>query len=95
MYMNKSLEEKEFLVRYYLRKRQKKASLVPIDENARRYVELIDVVLSQLKAEEREILVSEYISNCEAGWWDNYFSKSTYYRIKNLALDHFLSLIRE
>ena len=92
---SKSLEDKEFLVGYYLRKRMMKASQTVSDENSRRYVELIDLVIGQLKADERELIVSEFINNCEAGWWDKYYSKSTYYRIKNLALDHFLALIRE
>ncbi len=92
---NMSMEEKEFLVRYYLRKRQKKESLIKKDEEAKRFVELIDIVLSQMPREEREILINEFISNREGLWWDEFYSKSTYYRIKNLALNDFLSLIRE
>ena len=50
----------------------------------------IDYILLQMDKELSQIIYNEFFSNKVENWWMYYFSKSTYYRIKNKAMDCFL-----
>ena len=44
----------------------------------------IDFILDKLDWENSDFIRKEFFSsNYRAGWWINYYSRSTYYRIKN------------
>lgn len=50
----------------------------------------VDYVLMNLERELSMILYKEYFSVKDETWWVYYFSKSTYYRLKNKAMKEFL-----
>lgn len=54
------------------------------------YVFRIEQSLQELNEEERLILLKENIENAPKLWWMDYFSKSTYYRIKQSAMNRFI-----
>jgi hypothetical protein len=46
--------------------------------------------LLQLDEQLARIIFNEYLTNKVDNWWIYYYSKSTYYRLKNKAMDCFL-----
>lgn len=54
------------------------------------YAYSIQSSIEQLSQDERRILMSEYIDCVEKNWWMEYFSKTSYYRIKRRALSRFI-----
>lgn len=54
------------------------------------YVYTIEHALNQLNDEERSILTEENLKSNTKNWWMEYYSKSTYYRIKHRALERFI-----
>jgi hypothetical protein len=54
------------------------------------YAYSIQSSIEQLTHDERRILMSEYIDCVEKNWWMEYFSKTSYYRIKRRALSRFI-----
>lgn len=53
-----------------------------------------DYIISKLDLESQRILYYDYIVKQPSNWYTKYYSKSTYYRLKNIALDDFLKLAR-
>lgn len=50
----------------------------------------IDYILVQMDRNLSRVIYNEYFSNKIDNWWIYYYSKSTYYRLKNKAMDNFL-----
>lgn len=50
----------------------------------------VDYILLQMEKELSQIIYNEFFSNKVDNWWMYYFSKSTFYRVKNKAMDNFL-----
>ena len=50
----------------------------------------IDYILLQLDKVLSQIIYNEYFAPNNDNWWVYYYSKSTYYRLKNKAMDCFL-----
>lgn len=57
------------------------------------YVETIDAVLASLGEDEALILRYDYFENRTPKWYMNYFTRSTYYRIKTRAIDEFVRCV--
>lgn len=57
------------------------------------YAYSIQSIFEQLTHDERRILMSEYIDCVEKNWWMEYFSKTSYYRIKRRALSRFIDCL--
>ncbi|MBO4218873.1 MAG: hypothetical protein IKX74_06125 [Erysipelotrichaceae bacterium] len=55
------------------------------DENYRLY-QLVDFVLSSLPEEYRFLLEREYVQQAPRYWWQLFYSKTTYYRLKRKAI---------
>lgn len=54
----------------------------------------IDFILDKLDWEYSNFIRKEYFSNnYRPGWWNNYYSRSTYYRLKNKSMKMFLGLL--
>lgn len=51
---------------------------------------LIDYAISRLDEESQRILYFDFVYRSKKYWWREYYSKSTYYRLKNVALDKLL-----
>ena len=54
------------------------------------YLFLIDETLSRLSVEEQSVLRNDFLSPLSKNWWMEFYSKSTYYRLRHLAVDRFL-----
>lgn len=54
------------------------------------YAYTIQYSIDQLNEDERRILVTEFIDGKHNNWWMEYFSKTSYYRIKRNALTRFI-----
>lgn len=52
--------------------------------------EKVDYILLQMDEHLAFVITNEYLSTRNSNWWIYYFSKSTYYRIKNKAMNSFL-----
>ena len=50
----------------------------------------VDYILLQMEKELSQIIYNEFFSSKMENWWMYYFSRSTYYRLKNKAMDNFL-----
>ena len=73
--------------------REEEASYLENKKNKNYYNELknkIDYILLQMDTNLSQIIYNEFFSNKNEGWWMYYYSKSTYYRLKNKAMDSFL-----
>lgn len=95
--MNKNMEFKnnEKLVRYYFRLRNRNTAVNSLcDTEDNELVKAIDEILNSMKEDEKDILRNEYVLNYPRNWWQNYYSKSRYYRIKSNALRNFIRLSR-
>lgn len=63
------------------------SELLPCDKD---YLFLIQESLKRLTAEEQRILNNDFLLPISKNWWMDYYSKSTYYRLKYLAVSRFL-----
>ena len=52
--------------------------------------EKVDYILKQMDENLSKIIYNEFFSARVENWWMYYYSKSTYYRLKNKAMDSFL-----
>ena len=50
----------------------------------------VDYILLQMDNNLSMIIYNDFFSRKVDGWWMYYFSKSTYYRLKNKAMNNFL-----
>lgn len=50
----------------------------------------VDYILIHMDEELSKVIYNEYLSTNVKNWWIYYYSKSTYYRMKNKAMDNFL-----
>lgn len=57
------------------------------------FIETIDDVLASMDEEEALILRFDYFENRTPKWYMNYFTRSTYYRIKTRAIDEFVRCV--
>ena len=97
-------DELEILSQYHLRfyKRYLKRKSFDIDSLEvkeshapfeKSYVYTIEQALDDLDHDERIIITHENLENAPRNWWMDYYSKSTYYRIKHRAYKHFIDCL--
>lgn len=53
----------------------------------------IEFALALMTPDEMLIIERDFIDIAYKDWWRGYFSKATYYRIKNRAMDKFLNCL--
>lgn len=54
----------------------------------------IDIIIDMLDWEMADFIKKEFFSNnYKKNWWMNYYSRSTYYRLKNRSMNEFLGLL--
>jgi hypothetical protein len=61
-----------------------------VTSSDRQYVDLIEASLSCLEEEYRRIVTNDFLNPQPRHWWMEYYAKSTYYRLRQRALEHFL-----
>lgn len=57
------------------------------------YYYSIKSALEYLTVEEKRILHADYIEGLEKNWWMEFYSKTSYYRIKYAALKRFINCL--
>ena len=54
----------------------------------------IDNILEKMDFEDANFIKKEFlVGNYKTNWWMNYFSRSTYYRIKKKTMEKFMELL--
>ena len=88
-------KEKEAIMRYLFAMRNKRILINRMkDQNRDIFLDAIDNGLNSLPAQLREIIYNEFVLNMPSDWWLDYYSKSSYYRLKNKAIDIFLDCLK-
>lgn len=59
-----------------------------------RFIFAVEEAMKNLNTAEHEIIMREYIKREYTFWWISYYSRSTFYRIKRLALEKFLTFFK-
>lgn len=57
------------------------------------FITYIDNSLNQLKENDFDMIVSEFLNNNDKGWWKKSYSKATYYRKKRHAMRTFIDCL--
>lgn len=78
---------------YSFASEQKMINTIAKQNSYRQYVNYIDKALIRLTPTQRMILINDFIEQKDVHWWENYFSKSTYYRNKKEAMNRMLLLL--
>lgn len=55
------------------------------------YIHLFDKILQECDEDTNKIIRNEYLGKKRYRWYNEYYSRSTYYRLKNKALDEILT----
>ena len=100
---NLSFQQKEQIVRYLMKCYRKSSNRIhryEICDSVRENFEiyrydkttcmLVDDALQELTQDERKIIRYDYMHPKEGQWYLEYFSRSTYHRLKVQAVDKFL-----
>lgn len=56
----------------------------------RSVIQLVDDVYNSLSDEEQQIIANDFFTPANREWWRQYYSRSTFYRIKKKAIDDML-----
>lgn len=59
------------------------------------YVKVIEQIHQHLSSESLSFIENEYLNHYDTNWWMYFFSRSTYYRMKHVALSEFIDAISE
>lgn len=62
-------------------------------ENSQKLIAFVDDLLARLPQNEMEIVQQEYILHARSDWWRKKYARSSYYRMKNRALEHMLDYL--
>lgn len=86
----------------YIKLKAKKMTIKKINElkNSKNQIDIsqlsiFESILSVMNRDELLVLEKEYIDTENKLWWHDYFSKSTFYKIKNRAITNLLYLVYE
>lgn len=59
-------------------------------DGAKEYIDYVDEALRMCGTDTRHIITHEYLFPSDSKWYLGYFSKSTFYRLKRVAITEFL-----
>ena len=59
-------------------------------EKDREFIRKFDRVLNKLNEKDKEFFLKSFLLKDIDDWWKNYYSKSTYYRMRNNVSEKFL-----
>ena len=83
------------LVKYIIDKKLKySGNRMVHDANSRELVAAIDSTIDTLYPEYRRIIENEYEKKAPKNWWTEYYSRSTFFRVKNEAVQQFLENLK-
>lgn len=72
---------------------QKLLNHIGKQNNYRSYVFYVDSAIVRLFPPYRILIEKEFIEQTDKFWWENYYSRTTFYRYKKEAMDAILSLL--
>lgn len=91
--MNDYVEKKERIKFIFLKYNESLLNGLYVSDSNNNYIkDIIRLILAQMNKEEARLLTNEYIKFCSEYWWELYYSRATYYRIKKKAIYNFLNL---
>ena len=64
-------------------------------QDAMNYVSTIDRTLRDCSNDTKLIITQGFLNNSDPGWYDSYYSRNTYYRLRKKAVSEFLNGLRE
>ncbi len=56
------------------------------------YVLVVEQIHSCLSKDTLDFIKHQYLNYYDPHWWENKYSRSSYYRIKNMALDEYITI---
>lgn len=59
-------------------------------DELKKVIEFFQMIINKLSKESQTIIINEFIFNNESDWWIEYYSRSTYYRLKTRAMEEAL-----
>lgn len=59
------------------------------------FVLKVEYALSQLDDDEYRIFKHDFVEKSDKYWWQSFYSKSTYYRLKVRAMERFLDCLNK
>lgn len=62
-------------------------------DNKEEYVKFLETMLSLMPHEYERILINDYFHDRNVKWWQEFYSKSTYYRRKHEAVKLFVDCL--
>lgn len=62
-------------------------------ESYYRYVRVIDLIISKLSSDTKIIILNDFFEDRDNKWYLEYFTKSTYYRLKKKAVNEFINCL--
>lgn len=61
-----------------------------IYDEGKEFIEKVNNLISECSRSSQLILKREYLDDAPAGWYELYYSSSTYYRLKTKAMSEFM-----
>lgn len=86
-------KDKQIIIEYLLTLALRQKHDLMIQEGGNSLVNLIDEALNRLSVEGRLVFENDFLNKKDRLWYLEYFSKSTYYRIKNDSMTTFLNCL--
>ncbi len=88
--------DKCILLRYLfdMRRRIMTRDPIGISDGERTLCSLLDQYVNSLSTEAKVVITNDFIAGKPHNWWTDFYSKSTYYRIKKAAMDELLNNLK-
>lgn len=88
-----TFKEKQILIDYLFVLAYRNQNGLMVQEGKKSLSQILEGALSRLSPEERLIIENDFISKKDKLWYLDYFSRSTYYRIKKHSMTTFLNCL--
>ena len=59
-------------------------------DDLKKLISAFEIVINALSPESQVIINNEFILKKDSDWWNEYYSRATYYRMKTRALEEIL-----
>lgn len=86
-------KEKCEIIQYLVNLAHRDQSVLRVSENEVGLYSMIYGSLHRISIEHREIIINDFIQKKDRDWYLEFYSRSTYYRLKNGAMSSFLNCL--
>lgn len=59
-------------------------------DDLEKQIRAFELIIDNLSSDSRKIIIHEFVKQSRANWWIEYYSRSTYYRMKTRAMEEML-----